>query len=54
MTQYTPPKDGCEKCGVIFSWMFVDETEMGDIYECENCNNMVVVRVPSGMIENDN
>lgn len=36
----------CEKCNATFSWLFYDSVEgEGDIYECENCNHMIIDRV---------
>jgi hypothetical protein len=40
------PFTPCEKCGANFSWIFYDNVEgEGDIYECENCNHMIIDRV---------
>jgi hypothetical protein len=49
----SPPKGACDNCGATFSWLFSCEVDEGiDLYECENCNNMYVLRRNVG--EDDN
>tara|TARA_R100000951_G_scaffold94157_1_gene82826 strand:+ start:13284 stop:13451 length:168 start_codon:yes stop_codon:yes gene_type:complete len=41
----SPPKYPCDNCGATFSWLFSQELDEGvDLYECENCNNMYILR----------
>lgn len=44
MNMTHPPIEACARCGATFSWLLLEDTEMGDIYECENCNNLILVR----------
>ncbi len=34
----------CEKCSQKFCFVFLDSIEEGEIYECEFCNHIVLIR----------
>ena len=50
--KYSPPDEACSKCNLFFTWLFVDNVEEGDIYECERCNNIILKEIE--VIEDDN
>jgi len=33
----------CKRCAAEFSWVFVETISEGDVYECDFCNNIVVI-----------
>mgnify|MGYP003111660836 CR=1 FL=1 len=52
MGKWTPPTMACTNCDARFSWLFIDSIAEGDLYECENCNNIVLKRIE--VVEDDN
>ncbi len=51
MAKYSQPTISCDMCGAAFSWIFVDNTDDADIYECEHCNNMRMFRIENEVSE---
>ncbi len=52
MTYNHPPIIDCANCGATFAWVLLEDTEIGDIYECENCNNLIMIN--REVMEHDN